>query len=46
MQKNILIIKPYGSDNESYLEYIENDTKFKQFCVDKLEEDFKGVMKE
>lgn len=44
MQKNILIIKPYGSDNNSFLQYIENETNFKLFCVDKLEEDFKGVM--
>ena len=44
MQKNILIIKPYGSDNNSFLQYIENDTNFRLFWGDKLEEDFKGVM--
>ena len=44
MQKNILIIKPYGSDNNSFLQYIENETNFKLFCVDKLEVGKKGVM--
>ena len=44
MQKSILIIKPYVSDNNSFLLYIENETNFKLFCADKLEKDFKGVM--
>ena len=38
MQKNILIIKPYGSDNNSFLQYIENETNFKLFCVDYIGE--------
>ncbi|MGL4616749.1 MAG: riboflavin kinase [Mycoplasmoidaceae bacterium] len=44
MQRNILIIKPYGSSSESFLQYLENETKLKLFCVEKLEEDFEGVM--
>ncbi|MGL5591490.1 MAG: riboflavin kinase [Mycoplasmoidaceae bacterium] len=44
MQKNISIIKPYGPSSDSFLKYLENETNLKLFCVEKLEEDFKGVM--
>ena len=44
MQNNILIIKPYGSDNNSFLQYIANEANFKLFCVAKFEEAFIGVM--
>ncbi|MGL5246236.1 MAG: riboflavin kinase [Mycoplasmoidaceae bacterium] len=44
MQKKILIIKPYGSSSNSFLKYLENEINIKLFCVEKLEEDFKGVI--
>ncbi|MGL5640230.1 MAG: riboflavin kinase [Mycoplasmoidaceae bacterium] len=44
MQKDIFIIKPYGPSSNSFLKYLENEINFKLFCVEKLEEDFKGVI--